>query len=103
MMCRPEKEENGKRISGIRVLWNEFDPIGVTVIGELEDEYDSYLGPTLHLLEQKASNDELRRYIASVIFERMGFNENKAWHDRIGNFIKKLQKWYEENWPNTHV
>jgi hypothetical protein len=69
-MQRLDKSDSRERWRQIRDLWNEFDPIGVMGMEDWpRDEYDSYLGPTLRLLEQDASLEEIQKYLAFVTLE----------------------------------
>ena len=80
----------------VRRLWNEWDPIGVgPEIGGPADEYDSYLGPTLRLLEQRASVDELEQYLAQVTLQRMGLPESPRAETSRRRFAMRLSEWYE--------
>ncbi len=100
MVRRLEKLESRKRWSELRDLWNEFDPIGV--MGDLEwprDEYESYCGTSMRLLEQNAENKELEAYVRSAL-DNMGIG---ASDDAIQNFVKKLKIWFQEKWSGTCV
>ena len=103
-MQRLDKSDSRERWRQIRDLWNEFDPIGVMGIKDWpRDEYDSYLGPTLRLLEQGASLEEIQKYLAFVTLEHMGLNETSRAEMSRRTFAKRLQDWYAEKWPATHV
>jgi len=57
---RLSKDQSRQRWRQMRELWNEFDPIGIMGMADWpRDEYESYLGQTLRLLESRASVDEL--------------------------------------------
>jgi hypothetical protein len=88
----------------MRDLWDEFDPIGVMGMADWpRDEYDSYLGPTLRLLESRASVDELQGYFAQVTLEHMGLNETPQFEMARRNFAKRVRDWYETQWPDSVV
>ncbi len=103
-MQRLDKSDSRERWRQIRDLWIEFDPIGVMGLEDWpRDEYDSYLGPTLRLLEQGASLEEIQKYLAFVTLEYMGLNETSQAEKSRRAFAIRLRDWYTEKWPGTHV
>ena len=96
------KTESRERWRQIRALWNDWDPIGVAS-DALDDEYESYLGPTLRLLEGHASADELERYLAWVTTEHMGLSDTPDNQAGRRQFAMRLREWYESKWPGSHV
>jgi hypothetical protein len=103
-MQRLDKSDSRERWRQIRDLWNEFDPIGVMGMeGWPRDEYESYLGQTLRLLEQNAPPEEIQKYLAFVTLEHMGLNETPPFEMSRQNFAKRLREWYAEKWSGTHV
>lgn len=103
-MQRLAKPDSRERWRQVRDLWNEFDPIGVMGMDDWpRDEYESYLGQTLRLLEQGASLEEIQKYLAFVTLEHMGLNETPEFELSRRNFAKRLRDWYVEKWPGTHV
>lgn len=103
-MQRLDKSDSRERWRQVRDLWNEFDPIGVMGMEDWpRDEYESYLGQTLRLLEQGASLEEIQKYLAFVTLEHMGLNETSQFEISRRNFAKRLRDWYAEKWPGTHV
>lgn len=100
MSRRLDKAQSRQRWAELRELWNEFDPIGVMRYPDWpRDEYESYCGPTLRLLEQNAGDKELEDYIQSA-FDHMGI---AADDNEIKDFIKKLRGWFQKYWPETRV
>ena len=52
----------------MRSLWNDYDPLGVMCIEPMPvDEYESYCGSMLRLLENNATRDALVSYVLQVI------------------------------------
>jgi len=101
---RLNKSESRKRWSEIRSLWCEWDPIGVMSMPDWpRDEYDSYLGPTLRLLEKDASVQEVMQYLAWAELEHMGLSESPQAHTRRQAFATQLKEWYEKDWADSHV
>lgn len=100
---RLEKSESRERWRQARDLWLGFDPIGVMHLPDWpRDEYDAYLGPTLRLLEQRVSIDELQKYLAQVTLEHMGMSDSPQFEMERRSFAKRLKEWYESRWPGTH-
>ena len=102
---RLEKEQSRQRIKEIRALWRQWDPIGVYTSPDSAcppDEYDSYLGPCLRLLEQQAPAEEIAKYLSYIVGEYMGLGESGVEHSRPPQFARKLQAWYSSGWAGTH-
>ncbi len=103
-MQRLDKSDSRERWRQVRDVWNEFDPIGVMGMEDWpRDEYESYLGQTLRLLEQGASLEEIQKYLAFVSLEHMGLNETPQFEMSRRNFAKRLRDSYAEKWQGTHV
>jgi hypothetical protein len=101
---RLSKDQSRKRWSEVRDLWLGWDPIGVMSMPNWpRDEYDSYLGPTLRLLESSASLDEIVHYLTTIELEHMGLNETAAARMKRRSFAAQLKKWYEASWPGSTV
>ena len=64
-----------------RVLWEDWDPIGVRALGGPEDEYSGYVGSILALLRSGATEAELSGRLAIIRCQSMGLPRNDA-HDR---------------------
>ena len=94
-----DKEQSRKRVAEIRALWNKWDPIGVA--DKISDEYDSYLAPTMRLLERNAPIDEIVGYLDWVTHEHMGLPGIPNASSR--DFAARLQRWFSANWSGTRV
>jgi len=95
------KENSRKRWSELRNHWNDFDPIGVMSDPDWPcDEYNAYIGPTIRLLEKKATEDEILALLQWVISDRIGLRFSL---DEAKQFATTLRKWFEENWNNSSV
>ena len=57
------------------MLMSEWDPIGVGDEPMAADEYDSYIGDVLQLLERKASAKAIYDYLQQVETQRMGLTD----------------------------
>src|SRR5215475_3807442 len=101
---RLTKVDSRRRWSEVRGLWCQHDPIGVRPgAGGPDDEYDSYLGPTLRLLESGASLQKIVDYLTSVEVDHMGSTDTPAALLRRKVFAAQLREWYEKRWPNSSV
>ncbi len=79
-------------LSELRELWNEWDPIGVAS-DALQDEYDSYLAPTLRLMNAGASEDELTKYLTLLVREKFGLDDDGVTHLNPRAFAQDLLAW----------
>lgn len=101
---RLTKDHSRKRWREIRVLWCEFDPIGVVnSLSGPDDEYDAYLGPSLRLLERDATVDEIASYLATVTLDHMGLSDSLEFAKARRRFAHKLREWYSTHWRDTTV
>ena len=99
-----EKQQSRKRWNDIRNLWRQWDPIGVMDDPFAPiDEYDSYIGPCLRLLERRADVIEITEYLCYVVRDYMGLGQAGLDHSKPEDFATKLKEWYSQNWPNTSV
>jgi hypothetical protein len=103
MQRRLSKEESRRRYAEGRKLWNEFDPIGVAVPDEHEDEYDGYVGPSLRLCEAGKGLDDLGKYAEFVVYDRMGMSPSNEMGEAIKKFSIRFCDWYRTNWSDTVV
>ena len=89
---RPSRQEIRAKFAAARALWNEFSPIGAPDMPE--DEYDSYVGPSLSMAAAHKSEDEFRKYVSEVVYERMGLNKTDQFEIAIQRFAKRFLDWY---------
>jgi hypothetical protein len=54
------------------ILMNEWDPIGVRGVDQVQDEYDDYVGPVAALVRNGATSDRIAGYLLAVEIDRMG-------------------------------
>ena len=101
MSARLDKERSRERMRQLRVLWNEWDPIGVISDSDgLDDEYSGYAGKSMRYLE---ADDEkgLVEYLRWAVFENMGLSREPD--PSFEEFAKRLRQWFQSNWAGTHV
>lgn len=59
-----------------RLLWTEWDPIGVNDSGP-DDEYNGYAPEIVVMLERNADIEEIARHLSEIATERMGLFDNR--------------------------
>ena len=98
---RLSKEQSRQRWNELRDLWNEFDPIGVMDVPDWpRDEYESYVGPTMRLLERDAAIEEIVECLEWAVCERMGLELNR---EDAMSFAHGAKDWFQERWQGTTV
>jgi hypothetical protein len=60
-----------------RILLEEWDPIGVRMVPEAQDEYDGYVGGIYRLLATGSTVDELAEHLVRIEHEAMGLSARK--------------------------
>lgn len=100
MPRRLDKAQSRQCWAELRDIWNEFDPIGVMSLPDWpRNEYESYCGPSMRLLEQNASDEEFEAYVRSAL-DYMGCS---AGDHNVKYFIRKMKVWFPNKWPETRV
>lgn len=57
------------------VLLKEWDPIGINMLPDFQDEYDAYVGSVyLMLVEQDASSKDISDYLFEIATAHMGMS-----------------------------
>lgn len=69
------------------ILWQDWDPIGVSGIPEARDEYYGYLPQVFSLALANAPAEEIARYLHEVVHQRMGMNSTVSDHLAIAEKI----------------
>jgi len=101
---RLSKELSRQRYSELRDLWCDWDPIGVMDQPDWpRDEYDTYVGRSMRLLESGASDQEFLEYLEYIVGEYIGLGQAGIDYNRPAEFIKKMRSGYESKWAGTHV
>ena len=100
-MNRLNKEQTRRRWAELRVLWNDYDPIGVMDDPNCPtDEYEAYVGPTMRLLEQDVGIEGIIKYLDWAVCERMGLTLNRPMAER---FARRLDEWFRGKWAGSQV
>ena len=66
-------DENEKLISEVdRILWEDWDPIGVNEISEARDEYSSYVFIVVRLLREGADAEQIAHHLKIIEEDTIG-------------------------------
>lgn len=80
-------------IEELRDLWCNWDPIRCLTSPDWpRDEYDSYLEPSLSLLQRGASTREVTEYLEWAAYRNMGLSLTPT---PPATFATQLQAWWE--------
>ena len=85
-MVTIEKEKEFYNRIG-EILFNEWDPIGISNANWPKDEYQSYTPQVFKIALRASSPEEIAEYLNSLTTERMGL-ESKMEHDL--NIAKRI-------------
>ena len=71
-----------------RILWEEWDPIGVNDgDNEWNDEYDSYVPHTFKLAMNNADISKIAKHLSSSVSQNMGMTTNHNHDLKIAQII----------------
>jgi hypothetical protein len=88
-----DRAEIAALVDVIRELWCDWDPIGcLSSADSPRDEYDSYLEPSLSLLQRGASTREVTEYLEWAAYRNMGLSMTKV---PPATFAGQLVAWWE--------
>ena len=100
-MTQIDKEQSQQRYMEIKELWCQWDPIGTMGLGERTTyEYENFLGPTLRLLQEGASNQCLAEYLSFIVGKQLKLGESGISCSKPLLFAEKLRSWYESRWSD---
>jgi len=60
-----------------RLLWAEWDPIGVNDYGGPDDEYNMYVPEIVVMLERNMDIEEIAKHLSEIATKRMGLFDNR--------------------------
>ena len=100
-MKRLSKAESRQRWSELRALWNAWDPIGVSGLEGPLDEYDTYVGQTLRLLEASATEAEIVERLSFIVGEYIGLGPTEVAHANPSAFAQQMRAWFAADWGGT--
>ena len=72
-----------------RKLWNQFDPIGVVALAEVDDEYDHYAGDAALLATKFAVEDEFQAAAKNAVYQWMGLSTPIALVESFGTLLHR--------------
>ncbi|MDV3253358.1 hypothetical protein DevBK_18635 [Devosia sp. BK] len=61
-----------------KILWEDWDPIGVREMGGPPDEYDAYAPVVLEMLEAGATETEIAQYLFWLTVEQIGLETRET-------------------------
>ena len=59
------------------ILWNDWDPIGISLLPSRRDEYSEYISVIFNLVINHATSLDLEQYLDDVVKNRMGLRSIK--------------------------
>jgi len=74
------------------ILWNDWEPIGVSGIEEARDEYYAYLPEVFHMVLEAAPTSRIAAYLHWVATERMGLESSLNDHMALADKIHDLKE-----------
>ena len=75
-----------------KILWEEWDPIGVNDYGGPDDEYRGYVPSIIRLLEEDADESKIAKLLHEHANVNMGLSSNLTDHLAIAMKLKNLTK-----------
>ena len=73
-----------------KILWEEWDPIGVNNCGGPDDEYRGYVPSIIRLLEEDADESKIAKLLHGHANVNMGLSSNVKDHLEIAMKLKNL-------------
>lgn len=73
-----------------KILWEDWDPIGVNDYGGPDDEYRDYVSSIIKLLESDVNESKITKLLHQHANVNMGLNTRLAEHEEIAKKIKDL-------------
>ena len=73
-----------------KILWEDWDPIGVNDKGAPDDEYRGYIPSIIKLIIADADESKITKLLHQHANMNMGLSTNVADHAEIARKLKKL-------------
>jgi len=73
------------------ILWEDWDPIGVSGLNGPRDEYYAYLPQVFKLALEGAAPAKIAEYLHKVVAERMGLSSCVGNHLAVAEKVRKLK------------
>lgn len=80
------------RIEVDKILWKEWDPIGVNDSGGPDDEYRGYVPSVIKLLAEDADESKIAKLLHQHANVNMGLSSNLSDHLGVAKKLKKLNE-----------
>lgn len=77
-----------------RILWEEWDPIGVNDYGGPDDEYRSYVPSIVKLIQENADEIKIRKQLHQHANVNMGLSSSLDSHAETSERLNKLKTVY---------
>jgi len=71
-----------------RILFYDWDPIGISNDVDIDDEYDRYIAPVYRMLVENRSEDELVKFLFQLERDSMGLSSKSP--ERLRPVARKL-------------
>lgn len=74
-----------------RILWEEWDPIGVNDLGGPDDEYDAYAARLVQYVNEGRDEHAIAKYLGQVETNAMGLSKSNAGNNmRVAKLLVSL-------------
>ncbi|MHA3913626.1 hypothetical protein [Halovulum sp. GXIMD14793] len=74
-----------------QLLWDQFDPIGLSECATgIDDEYRSYIPHTAELVLASADRYKFSKFIKNCLYVDMGLSRSPSSEEAIAQFVEKL-------------
>ena len=95
-----DKQRMRKTLQELRIMWNEFDPIGVydthfKAESWQQDEYDDYVSKTLSLLVSGANKEETYSFVKAIVTDNIGISWTNELNKDANVLVEKLLAWFK--------
>lgn len=71
------------------ILWKEWDPIDLNENENLHDEYDSYIGTIISILNSNNKKEKISKYLNKIELEMLGSIKSEEKNNKIAREIEK--------------
>lgn len=75
-----------------KILWENWDPIGVNDYGGPNDEYSGYVPSIIKLLEERADEKKIAKLLFKHANENMGLSSRLEQHFDTAKLLRNLIK-----------
>jgi hypothetical protein len=72
----------------VRILWEEWDPIGINEVSVARDEYSSYVAELLRLKINDSNEEDIAQHLSKIEIEQLCLSPNIHNNRRVALLIK---------------